>query len=94
MSMLVWVMMALAVWHFTVFLPDYFWGGIVGALICAIVGAAVVGFVISGLTVPGAGDTDLVQALVALPGTVIGLSFAYFYGRAQDRKAGIERYQL
>jgi hypothetical protein len=94
MSMLVWVMMALAVWHFTVFLPDYFWGGIVGALLCAIAGAAIFGFLVSGLTVPGRGDTDLVQAVVALPGAFAGLAFAYVYGRAQDRREGIERLPL
>ena len=31
MGMLAWVMMGLAIWHFTIFLPDRFWGGIVGA---------------------------------------------------------------
>jgi hypothetical protein len=94
MSMLVWVMMAIAIWHFTVFVPDHFWGGIVGALLCAIFGAAVVGFLISGLTIPGKEDTDLAQALVALPGTAVGLAFAYLYGRGQDRQAGTERHQL
>lgn len=94
MSMLVWVMTALAVWHFTVFLPDHFWGGIVGGLLCAIAGAAVVGFLISGLTVPGRNDTELIQAAVALPGALLGLAFAYFYGRAQDQRAGIERYHI
>jgi ABC-type sulfate transport system permease component len=94
MSMLVWVMMAIAIWHFTVFVPDHFWGGIVGALLCAIFGAAVVGFLISGLSVPGKEDTDLIQALVAVPGTAAGLAFAYVYGRAQDSRAGIERHQL
>jgi ABC-type sulfate transport system permease component len=94
MSMLVWVMTALAIWHFTVFLPDHFWGGIVGALLCAIAGAAIVGLLLSGFTVPGRSDTELVQALVAVPGTLIGLAFAYLYGRAQDRRAGIERYHV
>ncbi len=94
MSMLVWVMTALAVWHFTVFLPDHFWGGIVGGLLCAIAGAAIIGVLLSGLTVPGRNDTELVQALVALPGTLLGLGFAYFRGRTQDRRAGIERYHL
>ncbi len=32
MGMLGWVMMGLAIWHFTIFLPDRFWGGIVGRL--------------------------------------------------------------
>ena len=94
MSMVVWVMTALAVWHFTVFLPDHFWGGIVGALLCAIAGAAVVGVLISGFNVPGRHDTELVQVLVALPGALAGLAFAYYYGLAQDRRAGIERYHL
>jgi Trk-type K+ transport system membrane component len=94
MSMLVWVMMAIAIWHFTVFFPDHFWGGIVGALLCAIAGAAVVGFLISGLSIPSQDDTDIVQALVAIPGTLAGLGFAYFYGLAQDRRENIERYSL
>ena len=94
MSMLVWVTMAIAIWHFTVFFPDHFWGGIVGALLCAVLGAAVIGFLISGLSVPGQDDTDVAQALVALPGTALGLAFAYFYGRTQDRRSGVERHRL
>ena len=43
--MLAWVMMGLALWHFTIWLPDRSWGGIVGAFIGAIIGAAVVGLV-------------------------------------------------
>jgi hypothetical protein len=38
--MLAWVMMGLALWHFTIWLPDRYWGGIVGAFIGAVVGAA------------------------------------------------------
>ena len=40
MAMLAWVMMGLAIWHFTIFLPDRFWGGIVGAFLGALIGAA------------------------------------------------------
>ena len=39
MGMLGWVMMGLAIWHFTIFLPDRFWGGIVGAFVGSLVGA-------------------------------------------------------
>ena len=39
MGMLAWVMMGLAIWHFTIFLPDRFWGGIVGAFVGSLVGA-------------------------------------------------------
>jgi hypothetical protein len=94
MSMLVWVMMAIALWHFTVFLPDHFWGGIVGGLLCAVAGAALFGLIVSGFSVPGKNDTDLTQALIALPGTAIGLAFSYYYGLAQDRREGAKRYEL
>ena len=33
MALLVWFTMGIALWHFTVFLPDRFWQGIVGAFI-------------------------------------------------------------
>ena len=36
MGVLVWVMVGLAIWHFTMFLPDRFWGGIVGAFLGAL----------------------------------------------------------
>ena len=53
MSMLVWVMMGIAVWHFTVFVPDRFWGGIVGAFLAAAVGAAIFGLIVNGGSRPG-----------------------------------------
>ena len=62
-SMLVWVMMGIAVWHFMVFLPDRFWGGIVGAFGAAIIGAAIFGFIVAGGTVPGRHETDLAPGL-------------------------------
>lgn len=89
MAALAWVMMAIAIWHFTVFVPDRFWGGIVGAFVLAIVGALVFGFVVNGFTVPGRTETDLVQALVAIPGTLIGLGICYFIGmRREDAAEG------
>jgi uncharacterized membrane protein YeaQ/YmgE (transglycosylase-associated protein family) len=80
MSVLVWVMMGIALWHFTVFLPDRFYGGIVGAFLAAIVGAVVVGFLANGLAVPGRHDTHIEQALLAIPGALIGLAASYLYG--------------
>ena len=52
MAMVVWVMMGIAVWHFTVFLPDRFAGGIVGAFGAAFVSAVIVGFLANGLPCP------------------------------------------
>jgi hypothetical protein len=78
--MVVWVMMGIAIWHFTVFVPDRFWGGIVGAFFVAMVGAAIFGFLVNGLTVPGRNDTELEQALIAVPGAMIALAASWLYG--------------
>jgi hypothetical protein len=80
MSLLVWTMMGIAIWHFTVFVPDRFRGGIVGAFLAAIAGAALFGFLLAGLSIPGRNDTDILQALIAIPGSVLGLAISYAYG--------------
>ena len=87
MSMLVWVMMGIAIWHFMVFVPDRFWGGIVGAFIVAIAGAAVFGVIASGFAVPGRSDTDIEEALIAVPGAVIALAVSWLYGSRQEKHA-------
>jgi hypothetical protein len=86
MSMLVWVMMAIALWHFTIWLPDRFYGGIVGALLAAVAGAALFGLVVSGFTIPGRHDTHLGAAAEAIPGTLIGLAISYAYGVYAERR--------
>ena len=86
MSMLVWVMMAIALWHFTIWLPDRFYGGIVGALLAAIAGAVVFGLAISGFTIPGRNDTHVSAALEAIPGSLIGLAISYAYGALAERQ--------
>jgi hypothetical protein len=80
MAMLAWIMMGLAIWHFTIFIPDRFWGGIVGAFLGALLGAALFGFIINGFTVPGQDETHVLQALEAIPGTLIGIGIVYFEG--------------
>lgn len=80
MGMLAWVMMGLALWHFAIFVPDRFWGGIVGSFLCVIVGAVVVGVIINGFTVPGIHDTTVTTALEGIPGSLLGLGFAYGLG--------------
>jgi uncharacterized membrane protein YeaQ/YmgE (transglycosylase-associated protein family) len=80
MSVLVWVMMGIAIWHFTVFLPDKYWGGIVGAFLAAVAGAFLIGLIANGFEIPGRDETHLGQALVAIPGALIGLAASYLYG--------------
>ena len=93
MSAIVWAMMGIAVWHFTVFVPDRFYGGIVGAFLAAFIAAVIFGFIVNGLTVPGQNDTDILQALIAVPGALIGLSISYWYGARVDRAQGIDHGQ-
>jgi len=80
MAMLAWVMMGLALWHFTIFLPDRFWGGIVGAFLGALIGAVLCGLLVNGFTIPGQDDTHILQALEAIPGAVLGIAIVYFEG--------------
>jgi hypothetical protein len=90
MGAIVWVMMGIAVWHFTVFVPDRFWGGIVGAFIVAVISAFVFGLIVNAGDIPGRHDTHLIQALIAIPGAAIGLGLSYLWGSRVDRQHGID----
>jgi uncharacterized membrane protein YeaQ/YmgE (transglycosylase-associated protein family) len=90
MGMLAWVMMGLALWHFSIWLPDRYWGGIVGALVGALVGAALCGLLLSGFQIPGRHATHLNTALEAIPGALIGMALVYLEGVRRER-AGADR---
>jgi hypothetical protein len=83
---LVWFTMGVALWHFTVFVPDRFRGGIVGAFLGAAVGAMASGAIAQILLDKTIGDTDLATAVYAIPGTIIGLAVVY----AMGVRAGVE----
>ena len=91
MGVLAWVMMGLALWHFTIWLPDRFWGGIVGAFIGALIGAIVVGLAINGFSVPGEHDTHLLTAVDGIPGALLGMASVYLEGIRRDRLAATAR---
>jgi uncharacterized membrane protein len=91
MAMLGWVMMGLAIWHFTIFLPDHFWGGIVGAFVGSLLGAIVIATAIysikvSGLQIPSKKATDIAVILYAVPGALIGIAAVYFEGLRRERE--------
>ena len=94
MGMLAWVMMGLALWHFTIWLPDRYWGGIVGAFLGALVGAALFGLIISGFHIPGRPDTHLTTALEAIPGALLGMAAVYFEGARRERAGPAEGVRL
>jgi hypothetical protein len=91
---LVWAMMGIALWHFAVFVPDRFWGGIVGAFLAGLAGALLTGYALPSPGIPTANPPGLAEALWAIPGAVGGLAASYFYGSHRDRMRGIDRAAL
>jgi hypothetical protein len=94
MALLGWVMMGLAIWHFTIFLPDRFWGGIVGAFVGSLVGAIIVALIIysvkvSTIKIPGEKATDIAVVLYAVPGALLGIALVYLEGIRRERQAGV-----
>ena len=78
MAMFVWISAATAIWHFTIFVPDKFVGGIVGALLWANGGGVLAGVLASGVAVPL--HANMIDALEALLGAVAGLYVGYWLG--------------
>jgi hypothetical protein len=85
MALLVWFMMGIALWHFTVFLPDHFWQGIVGAFLGATIGAVAFGAIVEIASGKGLGETDVSTALTAIPGVAIGLAVVWAIGMRQEQ---------
>jgi ABC-type Fe3+ transport system permease subunit len=88
MALVVFFIMGIALWHFTVFLPDHFWQGIVGAFLGAVLGSIVFGMIVQEASGKSLGDTDLSTALVAIPGVLIGLGIVYAIGARGERELG------
>ena len=80
MAAVVWFTMGVALWHFTVFVPDYFRGGIVGAFVGAIFGAMISGAIAQVAIGASIGQTDLATAFYAVPGTLVALGLVYVSG--------------
>ncbi|MCW2951340.1 MAG: hypothetical protein JWQ48_510 [Conexibacter sp.] len=89
MAAFAWIMMGLAIWHFTIFLPDRFWGGIVGAFLGALFGSFLFGLIVNGFGIPGESQTHLLTALEAIPGALIGIGLVYAEGIRRERADGV-----
>ena len=86
MAALVWVTAGVSLWHFTVFVRDRFWSGIVGAFIGSVIGAIISGAIYqitSGLSI---GQTSITTVLVAVPGALLGISIVYLIGVRQETR--------
>ena len=90
MAAVVWFTVGVALWHFTVFVPDRFRGGIVGAFLGAAAGALVSGAIAQVALGQGIGETDIATVFYAVPGTLIGLGAVYLSGV----RAGIDPERL
>jgi hypothetical protein len=88
MALLVWFTMGIALWHFTVFLPDLFWQGIVGAFLGSVIGAMLFGGAVEVFSGRSLGNTDVSTALTAIPGVVLGLVVVWALGLRSERAVG------
>ena len=90
MAVLVWFTVGVALWHFTVFFPDRFWGGIVGALLGAVAGAMLTGAIAQIALGDSVGETGIETVLFAVPGTLLGAGALYLLGSRLERDPYIE----
>ncbi len=84
MGILAWAMVGLALWHFTIWLPDRHWGGIVGSLIGAVIGAILIGLAIHGFSIPGRHNTHIITVIEGIPGALIGIAAIYIIGITRE----------
>jgi hypothetical protein len=68
LSIFVWAMIGIAFWHFSVLVPDKFWGGIIGAFLAALAGAFLTGFLLPQPGISTANPPGLGEAVWAIPG--------------------------
>ena len=86
MSVFVWVMIGVALWHFSVLVPDRFYGGIIGALIAAVGGAmASVSYLLPSPGIPLRNPPGLSEALWPIPGSIVALLATYLVRLHRER---------
>ena len=85
MSVLVWIMVGIAFWHFAVLVPDRFVGGIIGAFLAAVAGALATGYALPAPGVPLENPPGVQEAIWAIPGSIAALVASYVYGGRRMR---------
>jgi hypothetical protein len=78
-------MVGIAIWHFTVLVPDRFSGGIIGAFLAALVGGLLSGYALPEPGIPTRNPPGLSEALWAMPGSLLALGASYAYGAWHER---------
>lgn len=92
MAALIWVAVGIALWHFTIFVPDRFWQGIVGAFLGSVIGGVISGALFQVILGRGIGEADFLTLLTPIPGFLLGAWVVYRIGTRQeeDLEAGVE----
>jgi hypothetical protein len=85
-ALFVWIAVATAFWHFTIFVPDRFPGGMVGAFAFANAGALLAGIAANGLSMPPLAEVTHADAVTGAVGGLLGLAAAYVHGARTGRK--------
>lgn len=80
MAIVIWIIVGVALWHLTIFVPDRFWGGIVGALLGCMGGAIISGALFELIASRGLNDVDMLTFLSAIPGLIAGAALIYWIG--------------
>ena len=83
MSVFVWTMMGIAIWHGCVLVPDRFYGGLIGAFLAAVGGAVLSGFLLPVPGIPPHNPPGFEQALWPIPGCILALAALWFSGNAR-----------
>lgn len=91
LSVVVWIMIGMALWHFAVLVPDRFWGGIIGAFAAAVAGALLSGLLLPQPGISNSNPPGANEAVWAIPGSLLALVASYLYGARRDRARGIVR---
>ena len=85
-SILVWLSLGLAFWHFCVFMPDRFVGGIAGALTVSLVGATIGGVLLPVPGIPSGNPPGAMTMVGPLVGAPLALGVSYALGRSSGLK--------
>lgn len=84
LSIFVWAMIGIAFWHFSVLVPDRFWGRYHRRLSSGTAGHVPLGLPAPATGISTANPPGLGAAVWAIPGSVSALAASYYYG-AQGR---------
>jgi hypothetical protein len=88
MSVFVWAMVGIALWHFAILVPDKFYGGIIGAFLAAFGGGLLTGFLLPTPGVSLDNPPGVAEALWPIPGALLALALSYAYGARREGPPG------